>query len=302
MAVDVNSTEYKRGKLGEKIVIDILRGWRAHVTRPNGAPAEEDSSDLMDFKCVPMKNSAFAPRYVEVKVRSGTMPYAHGQYSCYLFPVVQIEAYEKYCAKNRLHGELWIVDTSESIIMIGHLVRRNSNFAPKGIGEKIWIDGKQFPFDQNTSRGMMRFFHRKQFADIYSLNDVEIDMFSRGEFPILSNALIDYINREFCHISSRFCHMYPGEKNIAKYIPLGVVKKLADLEKEFGTFATVNAIATENIIDNCSVEEFLFLDYDYGTFEYICKFAHENVDDDHIEETARYGSCILEWKNAHYGN
>lgn len=75
MSYDPDSTEAKKGALGEEIVKKYLEDLGAIVTRPD----EYGEKTLVDFLAMPKNGSSFASRYVEVKVRSA-FPYAHGQY------------------------------------------------------------------------------------------------------------------------------------------------------------------------------------------------------------------------------
>lgn len=135
----------------------FLDDWDADVKRPENAP--DDSPTLIDFHAVPKAGSKFHERLVEVKVRTA-IPYAYGQYPCYAFPVVQIEAYKQYAAERGLDCELWIVDPDEGKLYFGK------------IDGKQFIDGREFPFEQMTKRGLMRFYHREQFSGGYDLNDL----------------------------------------------------------------------------------------------------------------------------------
>ncbi|MBR0060146.1 MAG: hypothetical protein IJP68_01575 [Selenomonadaceae bacterium] len=120
MSYDKNSPEARKGALGEAIVKEILESWGAVVTRPD----EHGEKALIDFLAVPDENQKFAARYVEVKVRSA-LPYAYGQYPCYTFPVVQIEAYKKYMAENNLPVERWLVAPEKAEILLGTLDERS---------------------------------------------------------------------------------------------------------------------------------------------------------------------------------
>ena len=162
MTYKTNSIEAQKGALGEAIVKKFLERWEAIVSRPD----EHGEKSLIDFLAVPKENSRFAPRYVEVKVRRA-MPYAYGQYPCYVFPVAQIEAYKAYGREKNLPVELWLVDPDEGKIFTGTFRQDTYN-----LEYKQFIDGKEFPFDQETKRGTMRFFHREQFFHSY---DIEAD-------------------------------------------------------------------------------------------------------------------------------
>lgn len=85
MSYDPDSAEAKKGALGEEIARKCLEGLGATITRPD----EFGAKGLVDFLAVPKAGSSFAARYVEVKVRRSAFPYAHGQYPCYAFRVVQ---------------------------------------------------------------------------------------------------------------------------------------------------------------------------------------------------------------------
>ena len=165
MSYDKNSPEARKGALGEAIVKEILESWGAVVTRPD----EHGEKSLVDFLAVPDENPKFAARYVEVKVRSA-LPYAYGQYPCYTFPVVQIEAYKKYMDENNLPVELWLVDPEKAEILLGTLDERS----PVCIERKIFIDGREFPFDQKTKLGLMRFYHCAQFGGHFKISNDDL--------------------------------------------------------------------------------------------------------------------------------
>ena len=162
MSYDANSPQARKGKIGEQIVKAILTDWGADVKRPENAP--DDSPTLIDFHAVPKTGEDFRERFVEVKVRTA-IPYAYGQYPCYAFPVVQIEAYKQYAAERGLDCELWIVDPDEGKLYYGSLTGGYDN-----IEVKQFIYGREFPFDQTTKRGFMRFYHRLQFCDSVNLS------------------------------------------------------------------------------------------------------------------------------------
>ena len=103
-------------------------------------------------------------RLVEVKVRTA-IPYAYGQYPCYAFPVVQIEAYKNFAAERGLDCELWIVDPDEGKLYSGSLTDDYGK-----IEVKQFIYGREFPFNQTTKRGRMRFYHREQFCHSIDLS------------------------------------------------------------------------------------------------------------------------------------
>lgn len=162
MSYDANSPQARKGKIGEQIVKAILTDWGADVKRPENAP--DDSPTLIDFHAVPKTGEDFRERFVEVKVRTA-IPYAYGQYQCYAFPVVQIEAYKNFAAQRGLDCELWIVDPDEGKLYYGSLTGGYGN-----IEVKQFIYGRDFPFNQTTKRGLMRFYHRLQFCDSVDLS------------------------------------------------------------------------------------------------------------------------------------
>ena len=163
MSYDPNSPQAHKGKLGEQIVKLILDDWGADVKRPDNA--SENSPTLIDFHATPKPGEQFHERLIEVKVRKA-MPYAFGQCPCYAFPVAQLEAYKSSSDERGLDCELWIVDPDEGEIYIGSL---GGNLGC--IEEKCFIDGREFPFDMQTKRGLMRFYHREQFDDGYDLSE-----------------------------------------------------------------------------------------------------------------------------------
>ena len=142
MSYDENSPEARKGALGEAIVKEILESWGAVVTRPD----EYGEKSLVDFLAVPDADKKFAARYVEVKVRSA-LPYAYGQYPCYTFPVVQIEAYKRYMDENNLPVELWLVDPEKAEILLGTLDERS----PVCIEKKFSLTAENFPSTKKLS-------------------------------------------------------------------------------------------------------------------------------------------------------
>lgn len=159
-----NTPAHKKGAIGEKIVKGILESWGAYVTRPDNS-----EKSLVDFHAAQKIGTTSFERYVEVKVRS-VMNYAYGQYPCYLFPVAQIEAYEKFAAEKNSHVELWIVDSEIGEVIVGSL-DKNKNY---GLERKRRIDGKKFPFDKDTQYGARRFFHRQQFGLLCSIDPTDL--------------------------------------------------------------------------------------------------------------------------------
>lgn len=260
MVYDPKSLQAQKGKLGEKIVREILEEWGAKVTRPDGSAPDEENNSLVDFYAIPSeRNPLFKTRYVEVKVRKA-MPYAYGQYPCYSFPVVQIEAYRNFAREQKVQLDLWIVDPEANLILSGYLNDDDSLF---NLHEKRFIDGKEFPFDRETKRGNMRFFHQKQFGGWWKINDADLSML-RGmdKRDDLSSQLSRYLATEFGWYAGSF--------------PNTAVDKLVALEKECGTARVIDAIETESIIYWDGVKNFLCYDNDDGTFEYICGFARES--------------------------
>jgi hypothetical protein len=164
MSYDPDSAEAKKGVLGEEIVKKYLEDLGAKVTRPD----EYGEKTLVDFLAVPEVGSSFAARYVEVKVRSA-FPYAHGQYLCYAFPAVQIDAYKKFASNKTLPVQLWIVDPSVGKIFIGNLSSEKNS-----LEHKQYIDCKEFPFDQETKFGLMRYYHQKQFSTVYDIDKANL--------------------------------------------------------------------------------------------------------------------------------
>ena len=164
MVYDPKSLQAQKGKLGEKVVREILEEWGAKVTRPDGSAPDEENHSLVDFYAVPSeKNPLFKTRYVKVKVRKA-LPYAYGQYPCYSFPVVQIETYRNFAREQKVQLDLWIVDPEANLILSGYLDDADKDNSLYNLHEKRFIDGKEFPFDQETKFGNMRFFHQKQFG------------------------------------------------------------------------------------------------------------------------------------------
>lgn len=172
--MDFESTPaYQKGLIGEEIVKRILKSWGASITRPDNS-----AKSLVDFHVKQKTGKKSIERYVEVKAKD-VMKYAHGHYPCYSFPVVKIEAYENFAAEKKSHVELWIVDSEIGEIIVGSL----DDNEIQGLERKRHIDGKEFPFDQETKYGKYRFFHRKQFgllcsiapADLVRLRAIKID-------------------------------------------------------------------------------------------------------------------------------
>ena len=127
---------------------------------------------------------------VEVKVRS-TIPYAHGQYPCYSFPVVQIEAYENFKADDKISRELWIVDPKEKVIRLAYLKLETDPDRMQGLENEQYFSGKKFPFDQKTKYGDYRFFHVKQFSTLCDLTSEEVHEFAEIEQTPCKENVID---------------------------------------------------------------------------------------------------------------
>lgn len=180
MSYDPDSAEAKKGVLGEEIVKKYLEDLGAIVMRPD----EYGEKTLVDFLAVPKDGSAFVARYVEVKVRSA-FPYAHGQYLCYAFPAVQIDAYKKFAADKTLPVQLWIVDPSVGKIFISNLSSEKNS-----LEHKQYIDCKEFPFDQETKIGLMRFYHQNQFWGGYDISKKDLERLCAigSNKPIISDA------------------------------------------------------------------------------------------------------------------
>lgn len=179
MSYDPDSVEAKKGAPGEEIVKKYLEDLGATVTRPD----EYGEKTLVDFFAMPKDGSAFVARYVEVKVRSA-FPYAHGQYLCYAFPAVKIDAYKKFAADKALPVQLWIVDPSVGKVFIGNLSSEKNS-----LENKQYIDCKEFPFDQETKIGLMRFYHQKQFNTVYDIDKANLKRLQSIDYnkPIISN-------------------------------------------------------------------------------------------------------------------
>ena len=183
MSYDPNSIEAQIGVIGEKIAYDTLFLWDYDVQRGD----EHGEKSLMDFFALP-KNPKRPKRYVEVKVRR-PFPYAYGQYPCYSFPVVQIEAYERFTKEKGIQGELWIIDPIEKVFRVGYLGKVDDTETAFFIETKQFIDGKEFPFDQDTKKGRFRFFHQMQF----------------GEFPInvAPESMLDELKELYIQMSAK---------------------------------------------------------------------------------------------------
>lgn len=155
-----NTPNYQKGLIGEEIVAEFYRTLGGNPRRPDDSP--ENGASLVDFFVDRGSNPNFAPRFVEVKVKK-PMRYAYGQYPCYSFPAVQIAAYKNYAQDKIL--ELCIVDEERGKICCGRL--DDSNDA--GLERKVFIDGKEFPFEKETRKGLFRFYHVKQFLSEHEI-------------------------------------------------------------------------------------------------------------------------------------
>lgn len=220
MSYDANSPQARKGKIGEQIVKAILADCGADVKRPENV--SDDEPTLIDFHAVPKTDEDFRERFVEVKVRTA-IPYAYGQYQCYAFPVVQIEAYKNFAAQRGLDCELWIVDPDEGKLYYGSLTGGYGN-----IEVKQFIYGRDFPFNQTTKRGLMRFYHRLQFCDsadlskkfpeeLAALRAIDIEL-AEDE---LDQQLLEYFGQKF---------------------PDAVIDGLHQLNREFSGNQILNAI------------------------------------------------------------
>ena len=170
MSYDPNSPETRKGKLGEEIVRRFYDERAAVAHRPDGIA--DDEASLIDFHVEPYGNSVIEEHLAEVKVRN-VMQYAFGRFPCYTIPVSQVELYKQFASERNLPLVLWIVDPKEGKMYSGEL-------APWGLENKVTIDGKEFPFDQQTKCGNMRFYHRKQFVE-YPIDERDLRKFQEIE-------------------------------------------------------------------------------------------------------------------------
>lgn len=177
MSYDPNSMETRKGKLGEEIVRRFYDKRAAVVHRPDGIA--DDEASLIDFHVVPYGNSVVEEHLAEVKVRN-VMQYAFGRFPCYTIPVSQVELYKQFASERNLPLILWIVDPKEGKMYSGELT------ALWGLENKVPIDGKEFPFDQQTKCGNMRFYHRKQFVE-HPLDERDIRKFQELEEEYADN-------------------------------------------------------------------------------------------------------------------
>lgn len=168
MSYDPNSLEARKGKLGEQIVKTLLERNGAVVTRPDGLT--EDEASLIDFHAKPAEGSSFVEQLVEVKVRKA-MDYAYGQATCYAFSAVQVKRYMKYAKEHDLPLTLWIVDPSRGTISAALLSETLG-----GLEYKAIIDGREFPFTQETTFGALRYYHANQFV-VYPLSEADKQKF-----------------------------------------------------------------------------------------------------------------------------
>lgn len=168
MSYDPNSLEARKGKLGEQIVKTLLERSGAVVTRPDGLT--EDEASLIDFHAKPAEGSSFVEQLVEVKVRKA-MDYAYGQATCYAFSAVQIKRYMKYAKEHDLPLTLWIVDPCRGTISAALLSETLG-----GLEYKAIIDGREFPFTQETTFGALRYYHANQFV-VYHLSEADKQKF-----------------------------------------------------------------------------------------------------------------------------
>lgn len=166
MGYDVSTLETRKGILGEEIVREYYRKNGAEAHRPDGI--EDGSASLIDFHVRPHEDSSLEEHLAEVKVRK-VMQFAYGLFPCYTFPVNRIEHYKAHAERKGLPLLLWVIDPKDGKIFVGSLDEN-------GLERTVIIDGREFPFNQDTKCGYMRFYHRKQFIES-SLSDADIRRF-----------------------------------------------------------------------------------------------------------------------------
>ena len=128
------------------------------------------------------------------------MRYAYGQYPCYSFSSVQIAAYKNYAQDKIL--ELCIVDEECGKICCGRLDDSNDT----GLERKVFIDGKEFPLEKETRKGLFRFYHVKQFLSEHEIagydlarlraikiSDAEPDIPEVNRFGEAQSMVFDYL-------------------------------------------------------------------------------------------------------------
>ena len=179
MAYDPTTLEAQKGKLGEEIVRRFYEQRGAAVCRPDGI--EDNDASLIDFHIEPSSDGTVEEHLAEVKVRN-VMSYAFGRYLCYTIPVSQAEMYKQYANDRNLPVFLWIVDPKAGKMYCGEL-------APWGLEATVSVDGKDFPFDQQTKCGNMRFYHRRQFVE-FSLDTRDIIKFEELQASFEPNFIV----------------------------------------------------------------------------------------------------------------
>lgn len=220
MSYDPNSLETQKGKLGEKIIRRFYDERSAIVQRPDGLA--DGQASLIDFHVKPYGNSTIEEHLAEVKVRNA-MQYAFGRYPCYTIPVAQLGLYKQYASDRDLPLILWIVDPKAGKMYSGEL-------APWGLENPTSIDGKEFPFDQQTKCGNMRFYHREQFIE-YPLDERDIRAFEELEGNYAAKSEVPESELE------QRCVGYFG-----KPFPEGVRAGLQEIQQEFSDDDIFNAI------------------------------------------------------------
>ena len=70
---------------------------------------------------------------------------------------------------------MWIVNPENGKILVGMLCGAKASAKWLELEHKRFIDCKEFPFDQETKIGLMRFYHQKQFCNVYNISKKDLE-------------------------------------------------------------------------------------------------------------------------------
>lgn len=173
MSYDPNSSEARKGALGEQIVKKILErdGW--HVQKPDGV--SEDTPTQIDWLCTRDKKI----RCVEVKTYKKFL-YSFNELPTFKIPLTKYEGYKQESLRRGGSLELWFVNSED-----GKIYRAESETLDK----KFRRAGFDFPEKITFDDGDVAIcFHVEQFAcqavnadDLAKLRAIDSEMKSSGE-------------------------------------------------------------------------------------------------------------------------
>lgn len=90
-------------------------------------------------------------------------------------PSLKSRLIKNFLSKKGLPLELWIVNPENGKILVGMLCGAKASAKWLELEHKRFIDCKEFPFDQETKIGLMRFYHQKQFCSVYNISKKDLE-------------------------------------------------------------------------------------------------------------------------------